>query len=303
MPKCAAERRRLPASRGAAAPEAAAPAAETPAARSASAPASSIPATVPGQARPAAAVAETEHEREHEPEEAGADGEPERLRDDPRDAARDAAGCDRTQGAAKDGAQDRRSDEHHEEQDRQDAADSLGTVPMLLRLRQRLAIDDGDHALDAGRNAAREVALAKARRDDLVDDAVGGEIRQCALETAADLDAKRAVLHRDQEQRTVVRLLAPELPGVDHADRVLLDLFRLRGRDDQHRNLRAFPRLEVRELRLEARALRARQGAGEVGDARCERRNRLRGLRHRGRRYGNERDPRRGDRGTAQSAT
>ena len=171
---------------------------------------------------------------------------------------------------------------------------------MLLRLRQRLAIDDGDHALDAGRDAAREVALAKARRDGLVDDAAGDEIRERALETAADLDAKRAVLHGDQEQRAVVRLLAPELPRVDHADRVLLDLFRLCGRDDQHRDLRALSRLEVRELRLEARALRARQGAGEVGDTRCERRNGLPILRRRSGRSGSERDPCRGDRGMAQ---
>ena len=145
---------------------------------------------------------------------------------------------------------------------------SCGPSQCFSGSRQRLAVDDGDHALDAGRDAAREVALAKARRDGLVDDAVRDEVRERALEPAADLDAKRAVLHRDEEQRAVVRLLAAELPGIDHADRVLLDRLGLRGRDDQHRDLRAFPRLERRELLLEGRAFRRRQRAGEVRDAR-----------------------------------
>ncbi len=254
-----------------------------------------------GAARPAAAVAEPEHERQHEPDEPDTDGKPERLRDEPGDATRDAAGRDRSEGAAEDRAQDGRREENDEEQHRQHPAEALRPVPVLLGLGQGLAVDDGDHALDAGRDAAREVALAESRRDGLVDDAVGDEVRERALEPAADLDAKRAVLHRDEEQRAVVRLLAAELPRVDHADRVLLDRLGRCGRHDQHRDLRAFPRLERGELFLERRAFRRRQRAGLVRDARLERRHGLQCLRA-GRRHrsGDGHEPRRGHRGDAE---
>ena len=100
-----------------------------------------------------------------------------------------------------------------------------------------------------------EIAFAEPRRDRLVDDAVADEVGERALEAVTDLDAQRAVLHRDEQQCAVVRLLAAELPGVDDADRVLLDLLGLRRRHDQHRDLRALPRLECSELRLERLAL------------------------------------------------
>ena len=57
------------------------------------------------------------------------------------------------------------------------------------------------------------------------------------------------------------RLVAAELPGVDDADRVLLDLLRLRRRHDEDGDLRALPRLECGELRLERLALSRRERA------------------------------------------
>jgi hypothetical protein len=80
---------------------------------------------------------------------------------------------------------------------------------------------------------------------------------------------------RDEEQRPVVAFLAAELPGVDDADRVLLDLLGFRRPDDQHGELRALPRLEGGELRFEAGALALVQDPGKVRDARAKLRDRL----------------------------
>ena len=78
-----------------------------------------------------------------------------------------------------------------------------------------------------------------------VDDAPCRDIGQRALETVADLDAKLAVVLGDEQDRAVVDLLAPDLPGLRDPDRILLDRFRRRGRHDQHRDLAALPRLEI----------------------------------------------------------
>ena len=50
-----------------------------------------------------------------------------------------------------------------------------------------------------------------------------GGIGQRAFQAVAHLDAQRAIVLGDQQQRAVVGLRAPELPGLGHADRVLLD--------------------------------------------------------------------------------
>ena len=77
-----------------------------------------------------------------------------------------------------------------------------------------------------------------------LDDAVGDRVGQRAFEAAADLDAHLAVFDGDQQQRAVIDLAAAELPLLDDADRVLLDLLGLRGRHDQHRHLAALRLLE-----------------------------------------------------------
>ena len=96
-----------------------------------------------------------------------------------------------------------------------------------------------------------------------------------ALEAVADLDAQLAVVLGDDEQRAVVLALAADLPRVGDADRVRLDRLGLRRRHDQHRELVAGLLLPRRELRVERLRVRRRQRAGEVGDARVQRRHRV----------------------------
>ena len=103
---------------------------------------------------------------------------------------------------------------------------------------------DPDDPLDAGGNSAGEIAGPEFRRDDLVDDALGGDVGERAFEAVADLDAQLAVVLGDDQQRAVVDLLAPDLPGLRDPDRILLDRLGLGGRHDQHRDLAALPRLE-----------------------------------------------------------
>ena len=207
-------------------------------AETAAAPAAGCPAAAPRAARPAAAAAEPSDERQQRPTRPTPSASPSACDDEPGDAARDAAGRQR---AERRGRRSRAAPPSRRTRSMNRigriAAAALRPVPVLLRRRQRLAVDDADHAVDARRDAAGEVALAEARRDRLVDDAVGDEVRERALEPAADLDAKRAVVLRDEQQRAVVRLLAAELPRVDDADRVLLDRLGLRGRHDQHGDL------------------------------------------------------------------
>ncbi len=77
-------------------------------------------------------------------------------------------------------------------------------------------------------NPAGKIAAREFRRDDLVDDAPGGDVGQRAFEAVADLDAQLAVVLGDDEQdRAVVDLLAPDLPGLRDPDRILLDGLRL----------------------------------------------------------------------------
>ena len=98
------------------------------------------------------------------------------------------------------------------------------TLPVRrLRRRQFLAVDDADHPVDTGGNAAGEIAGLEFRRDVLVDDALGGDVGERAFEAVADLDAQAAVVLGDDEQRAVVDLLAADLPGLRDPDRELLD--------------------------------------------------------------------------------
>ena len=52
-----------------------------------------------------------------------------------------------------------------------------------------------------------------------VDDALGGDVGQRAFEAVADLDAQLAIVLGDHQHRTVVDLLAADLPGFRDPDR------------------------------------------------------------------------------------
>lgn len=69
------------------------------------------------------------------------------------------------------------------------------------------------------RNAAGEIAAPEFWRDNLVDDPLRGRVVQHALEAVTDLNAQLAVVLGDQKQRTVIDLLAPELPLLGYAQR------------------------------------------------------------------------------------
>ena len=96
----------------------------------------------------------------------------------------------------------RRSDRaaHHreDEQERQHLEQARHALRWRARLRlgQRLAIDDPQHAIDAGGDSAGEVAATELRHDVFVDDAVRSRIGQRALEAVAHLDAHAPILQR-----------------------------------------------------------------------------------------------------------
>ena len=109
--------------------------------------------------------------------------------------------------------------------------------------------------VDAGIDAAVEIAAAKARNDDVFDDAIGDGVRQHAFQTVPDFDAQLAIVLRDQQQRAVVDAFAAELPLLDDAHGILLD--RLRAcvvGTISTRDLAAFARFERCELLLELTA-------------------------------------------------
>jgi hypothetical protein len=136
-----------------------------------------------------------------------------------------------------------------------------------LRRRQFFAIDQADHTIDASRNPAGKIAGLEFWRDVLVDDALGGGVGQGAFEAVTDLDAQMSIVFGDDQQRTVVDLLAADLPGLGNADRELVDRLRVRRRHDQHGNLAAFSGLEVAELLRQRGDVAARQRAGAVDHA------------------------------------
>src|SRR5262249_56097889 len=102
---------------------------------------------------------------------------------------------------------------------------------------------------------AIKIAGSKLRSDHITDYAVGDGIRQCPFESVAHLDANSAIVLRHQQQCAVVDFFAAELPLVDYADGILLDLLRMCGRNDQHRDLATLARLACTYLLSEPRNL------------------------------------------------
>jgi len=121
-------------------------------------------------------------------------------------------------------------------------------LPGAVGRRQLLAIDQGHHLIDSGTDGGVVLTLAQQRHHGVFDDAIGRRVGEHALQTVAVLDAQLVIVLGEDQQRTVIDLLAPELPGVGDADRILLDLFRMRRRHQQHRDLRALARFEVAQF-------------------------------------------------------
>jgi hypothetical protein len=117
------------------------------------------------------------------------------------------------------------------------------------------------------------------RRDGVGNDVTGRDIRQRPFQSPPDLDAHAVVVLGHQENGAIVDALASQFPSVINPNAVLLDVFRLRGGDDQHHDLAALLGLEGRELGLQSIDGLAGQGAGQIGDSRCRRRHRDLGTR------------------------
>jgi hypothetical protein len=99
--------------------------------------------------------------------------------------------------------------------------------------------------------------------------------RVLPLLTATDLDAHPSILLRDEQDRAVIDALSTGLPGIGDADRILLDLLRLRGRHDEHRDLGSLARLQVHEALDQARTLVGLQQPGGIDHRGIVGRNRL----------------------------
>src|SRR5208337_4846437 len=189
-------------------------------------------------ARPAASAAGrrdalTEH-GEDEGNDAYDDRGRQRSGNEPCQRADDAAGGNRADQSTQRGPQDDADDNDPQQNngiERIDMAQQAGTLLLPRRRRgQRLAVDHPDDAVYACGNPAGKIPAPEFRRDDFVDDAFGGGVVERAFKAVADFDAKLAVVLGDDEDRTVVDLLAPDLPCFRDPDRILLDGFRRRRR-------------------------------------------------------------------------
>ena len=114
--------------------------------------------------------------------------------------------------------------------------------------------------------------VAKARHDDVIGDAIGVEIRDGTLETAPHFQTYRAVLQGDDEDGAIIDALAPRQPLARETNAVLLDLFRRRGLNHQHRQLRALALLQIFEACRQLSTASLGQGTREIDDIAGERR-------------------------------
>ena len=156
-----------------------------------------------------------------------------------------------------------------------------GTAGRLLALRRRgklFGIEQGGNGPDAGHQALVELLLLEVGRDHIGEDALGLGIGEHALHAAAGLDAQAphgaGVIGRHQQQHAIVDALAAELPGIGHAEAVLLDLFGRGALDRQYRDLAAGTGFVVGQHGLELGALFLGQHAGLVDQVRAQRRHR-----------------------------
>ena len=133
--------------------------------------------------------------------------------------------------------------------------------------RQRLAVDYADDLVDPGSNAAIEISLLEARRNDLADDALAGGVIERSFQAVPHLDAQRAVVLGDDQDRTVIDFLAPQLPLLRNAQGILLDRFRSGGGNNENRELTAFPGFKRLQGLLQGCLLLCGERGGLVGDA------------------------------------
>src|SRR5262249_17490883 len=235
-----------------------------------------VAAATAAATRPAAAAGR--HEIDEQDDDAHKKSEGERRADiapqEPGQRRDEAAGGERTEAPAERRTQSTADDEHDEDQERIERIEmtehSLAIPMRRLRFGQLLSINQANHLVDAVGNAAGEIAALEFRRDHLVDDPLGGNVGKHALEAVADLDAQAAVVLGDHQQRTVIDLLAADLPRFGDTKRKRLDRLAVGGRHDQHRDLAALAPLQIGQRLRQLRDIAARQRAGLIDHAPCE---------------------------------
>ena len=94
---------------------------------------------------------------------------------------------------------------------------------LLLRLGQRLAVDDPHEAIESRAQAAVKIVLSNFGDELFLDQAFGDGIRHRAFQPISDLDAHRQVARGDHHDDAVVHALAADLPCLRHPDGERLD--------------------------------------------------------------------------------
>src|SRR5262249_40114938 len=157
--------------------------------------AATAPTTTTAAARPAAAGAaarrrEVDDHGEDERQGTGNQRDAKTAEQKPGQHGNDAARRNRAHQPPERASQDTAAHQREEQPERIERIE-VGAVPMRrFRLRQLLAVDEADHAIDAGGDAAGEITALELRRDDLVDGALGGNVRQRAFEAVANFDTQ-----------------------------------------------------------------------------------------------------------------
>src|SRR6185369_2630592 len=89
----------------------------------------------------------------------------------------------------------------------------------------------------AGLQAARVVVVAEGGCDALVDDAMGGRVRERAFQAVSRLDPHLAVLDEHEEDGPVAELAAADAPGLGGAHGEVLQRRRRELGEDRHHDL------------------------------------------------------------------
>ena len=131
-------------------------------------------------------------------------------------------------------------------------------------------LDDGLHA---GLDAQRHLAIAQMRDDDVLDDLIGGRVRQIALEAVAHLDPELVVLRCDEQDHAIVLALLSDAPAPAQGQPPILDGVAGEIRQGHDDELELLLLLEIRELRGDALLLGLVENLGQIHHPPRERRD------------------------------
>ena len=162
----------------------------------------STAATQPPQ--PAAGKAASAAKGEEERHDGDDEGEEQAGTEQPYGKANQAAGSHAPQHIAEHGTHEAADHDGSNEKHGEIFVEGTAARGLLVGRRQGFAFDEANQALDAGVEAARNVAFAEARDHDFLNHALGDRVRDHAFQAIADLDAHLAVLRRHEHEDAVV---------------------------------------------------------------------------------------------------